>query len=80
MGELTKDKPKALVELKKWRNNIRKTTWLLKNVGITDITNNYGYPSSRYSWIFAKVNLVNLNIKCVENPKYSTTNSIYRCF
>lgn len=79
MGELTKDKPKALLELKSGETILGRQLRLLKNAGVTDITITTGY---RHQDIidFCKSEFSDLNIQCIENPKYSVTNSIYSMF
>lgn len=78
MGELTKEKPKALVELSNGETILSRQIRLLKQSGITDIIISTGPFENKI------VELTNqfsdISFEFVNNPIYKETNSIYSLF
>lgn len=79
MGELTKNKPKCLIEIDKGQTILgRQLEFLAKN-GIDDIIMTTGYLEDKIK-NYVSINFPSLNIKYVYNPKYSSTNCIYSLY
>jgi|BioPla2DNA2_1021312.scaffolds.fasta_scaffold00316_35 alcohol dehydrogenase class IV/choline kinase len=79
LGELTKEKPKALVELKSGETILGRQLRILRSVGIKEIVISTGYRAELIKEYCLK-EFPELKFTFVHNPDYATTNSIYSMF
>ncbi|MGI6735420.1 MAG: iron-containing alcohol dehydrogenase [Bacilli bacterium] len=79
LGDLTKDKPKALVELKNGETILGRQLRILRSVGIKHIVISTGYKAEMIK-DYCRKEFPELDFTFVHNPKFDTTNSIYTMF
>lgn len=79
MGELSKDKPKCLIELSKGETILGRQLKILINNGVTDIIMTTGHFEDKIK-NYIKKKFPELHVKYVHNPKYDSTNCIYSLF
>ena len=79
LGDLTKDKPKALVELKSGETILGRQLRILRSQGIKEIVISTGYKEEMIKEYCLK-EFPELHFTFVFNPDYATTNSIYSMY
>lgn len=79
MDDLTKDKPKCLVELKKGETILGYQLKIIMRHGIKNIIITTGPFENQLKGYVAE-NFPNLDVTLVNNPKYAETNAIYSLF
>ena len=79
MGDMTKESPKCLTELRENETILRKQLEILKNKGINDIIITTG-PFEHKIKEYVLENFPGLNVNYVYNAKYDSTNYIYSLF
>lgn len=79
LGELTKDRPKGLVELKSGETILGRQLRLLSMVGIKHIIISTGYKEETIKE-FCEKEFPDLDVTFVFNPIFDKTNSIYSMF
>lgn len=79
MGDLTKDRPKCMVEIKQGLTIIQNQIRILIECGITDIVITTG-PFKELLEYHVCTSFPNLKISFINNPQYEETNYIYSIF
>ncbi len=80
MGELTKDKPKSMVELKNGETIFERQLRLLKEVGIKDVVVTTGPFKEKIEAVTKEEQFSDMNFTLVENEIYDKTNYIYSMY
>ena len=80
MGELTKDKPKSMVQLKNGETIFERQLRLLKECGIKDIVVTTGPFKEIIEGVTKRPEYSDMNFTLVENPIYDKTNYIYSMY
>lgn len=80
MGELTKDKPKSMVELKNGETIFARQLRLLKECGIKDVIITTGPFKEQIEAVTKEPQFSDMNFTLVENPIYDKTNYIYSMY
>lgn len=79
MGDLTKDKPKCLIEIANKQTILGRQLEMLANNNVNNIIMTTGYFEDKIR-NYVTENFPNANINYIYNPKYTSTNCIYSVF
>lgn len=80
MGELTKDKPKSMVELKNGETIFERQLRLLKSCGIKDVVVTTGPFKEKIEAVTKEPQFSDMNFTLVENEVYDKTNYIFSMY
>lgn len=80
MGDLTKDKPKSMVELKNGETIFERQLRLLRECGIKDVIVTTGPFKEKIEAVTREPQFADMNFTLVENPVYDKTNYIYSMY
>ena len=80
MGELTKDKPKSMVELKNGETIFHRQLRLLRECGIKDVVVTTGPFKEKIESVTKAKEFSDMNFTLVENEIYDKTNYIYSMY
>ena len=80
MGELTKDKPKSMVELKNGETIFHRQLRLLRECGIKDVVVTTGPFKEKIESVTKAQEFSDMNFTLVENEIYDKTNYIYSMY
>lgn len=80
MGDLTKDRPKSMVELKNGETIFERQLRLLRECGIKDIVVTTGPFKEKIEAVTKEPQFADMKFTLVENPVYDKTNYIYSMY
>ncbi len=80
MGDLTKDKPKSMVELKNGETIFERQLRLLRECGIKDVIVTTGPFKEKIEAVTKEAQFSDMNFTLIENPIYDKTNYIYSMY